>query len=147
MKRYKFNLEPLLFQRATLEEQAQQELAEQNRLLKEIQDKLTTLFDEYQTHCKHRPSVTTPAELELANNYTNVLLERIETARNEVRRQREAVEKVKAKLLKLHQDKKVVERLKEKDVKAYQTEIRREETKILDEFTSIRHARNEGGKR
>jgi len=141
MKRYQFKLEPLLVKRQTLEDQCQQEMAEQNRLLRQHQEELKTAFEEYRNHRLAADAVTISiAELEIFNNYANVLLDRIEAAKTKLREQRKAVDAVKDKLLALHRDTQAVEKLKEKDKQAYLKDANREESKQIDEYSVIRHA-------
>ena len=148
VKQYKFRLEQLLFHRETLEEKCQQELADEKSALSELQDKLNGAFDNYRKHrisddCK----TLSPAELDVHSVYKHYLAELLENTRESVNRQRKAVGKVKGRLLKLHRDKRVVEILREKDLKSYQYEVKREETKQLDEFSTMRHGRKRGAEK
>lgn len=144
MKRYKFQFEPLLFQRQTLEEKARQDLAGKTKILNDLQDKLNSTFDEYRKHRLEKFKETLcAAELELFNNYANLLLDRIQEQKEALREQQKAVGKIKAKLLKLHQNKKIVETLKEKDLAAYVKDAKKNEEKEVDEINVIRHKHKE----
>jgi flagellar export protein FliJ len=143
MKRYKFSLEPLLFQRQTIEEQVLQEMARARLVLQQLQAELEDAFSRYQKH------ISTPmqggvsvVDIQLHNNYTTVLSEKLEACKKSVREQRKVVEDIRARLKKHHIDTKVVETLKEKDQARYTLEARRDETRQLDEFSSIRHNLN-----
>lgn len=141
MKRYAFRFEPLLFQRQTREEQMQQELARENQLLEARGAELTRLFEEYRSHQFGRQNAPiSPGDLELFNNYAALLRERLEQAKTKVREQRKVVDEVTKRLAQAHIDKEVVEKLKEKDRQAYYEELRKQETKQLDEMTIIRFA-------
>lgn len=147
MQRYKFKLEPLLFQRSMLEEQTQQKLAREQMLLKQLQDKLEKAFRSLREHdAKKRAEKITPADLQLHRNYKQLLLERMDSCKEKVREQRHQVEEIKSQLLKEHRETRVVEILKAKDMDHYRVEFRRWETRQLDEFSSIRRASSMGRK-
>lgn len=141
MKRYQFGLEPLLFQRQTLEEQTQQEMGRAQALLQALQQELEAAFQTYRTHVDTPiRSGMTPAEIRLHTNYTSILLENLERCKRKVRDQRKAVDQIRERLQAQHMDTQVVETLKEKDMARYSLELRRHESRLLDEFTSIRHS-------
>lgn len=141
MKRYQFRLEPLLFKRQTIEEQVQQELAEANHKLEEYGHALTKLFDTYKSlDATQGAQSISAADLLVFQDYAGRLAEEIEAAKVKVREQRKVVETVTAKLAKVHMDKEIVEKLKEKDRQQYYEELRKQETKQLDDMTIVRHA-------
>lgn len=143
MKKYSFSLETLLFHRETKMELSKQKVAAEMQLLSKYQNELAEAFSQYKlAKSKPHPAQSTPAEMQLRTNYINMLLQNIEKHQNQVREQKKALEKVQKVLRQEHSELEVVKKLKEKDYEKYQVELRRWETRQLDDFTVTRHALN-----
>ena len=138
MKKYKFKMQSLLFHRQTLEDQAQQDLAKQQRVLLKLQNELQETYNLYHIHIASSPKRLNAAELQIHNNYTSFLHNKILALKDQVRQQNKITDIFTKKLLAKHKDTKIVETLKEKDESNFNYQAKREETKQLDEFGSIR---------
>jgi|GEM_PF-2622866 len=141
MKKYKFKLEPLLFQRQTIEELTQQKLSGEIHTLKQLQAVLEDAFQSYNNHKSKQHSVKmSPADIQMHMNFTTVLQERLDEAREKVRDQNKVITEIKKELLEQHKQTKIVEHIKDKDIEKYKEELKKAETIEMDEFTSIRQA-------
>lgn len=141
MKKYKFKLEPLLFQRQTKEELKQLKLVKEKGILRELQDILESAYLAYTEHknapLKHNMST---ADIQLHRNFFTVLQERLDKAKEDVRKQSKVIKEIQKELLELHKQTQIVEIIKDKDMEKYKEEVKKQETYEMDEFTSIRLA-------
>jgi flagellar FliJ protein len=145
MRRFRFSLDPVLRLRRRLEEQAQVELAQQQRRLErekaELEQALQAhqAFEAYRTTLQ-RDSVEIPALVE-ADRYVQSLAELIGQRRQRVQEAAAAVESGLQSLQQRRLERETLDRLRELRLAEHQEKELRAEQQSLDEVSVLRWRR------
>ena len=142
---YRFKLEALLTHRRHQEETGQKELAQARRKLSEDREKLDRKKREKQEslenlHEKKKES-TTVSDILLYMNFIQRLSKEIEDQAMRIHKTAKIVDQKRHELVAIMQKHKALKKLKYKEQQAYQQKLMQNERKLMDELSSIRHAR------
>lgn len=145
MKKFKFDLQPLLGHRKRKEDGLKRELADVRRqLAKETKllNKLHTELGFYQEELKGKQKKKfNPDEITVYHKYFNRMQKVIENQNIIVEEFIKEVEKKREELMNASKEKKAIENLKDKKHSSYIKLARNEEQKIIDEVATMRYGK------
>jgi flagellar FliJ protein len=148
MRRFQFTLEPALQLRRRLEEQAQIELAEQQRRLEHENSRAEALHgelrrdEERRTHLQRR-SISIQ-ELAQAEQYARSLIQAVEVQEQRVQEATEQLEACRQTLQNRRTDRETLERLRERRLSEHRAGELRSEQQALDDASILRWRRSGG---
>jgi len=143
MRRFKFSLITLLNVKITLEKQKMQELADQNRIIMQLEHELDALkerlnasTEEYSQ--KMERGGMSAGDIAAYSTGIRALFDRIADQLEKIRRAVRVKEQITEELVVLMGERKMLENLREKQYQEYLEEARREDAKIMDDFMSAK---------
>jgi flagellar protein FliJ len=147
MRRFQFSLDPALQLRGRLEEQAQVELAEQQRRLRDEEAGARTLEAELRRHDERRAEllnrVIQVQDLATAEQYSRALTMALVDQQQTVREAAARVEECRETLQTRRADREALERLRDRRLAEHRTEQLRSEQQSLDEASILRWRRTD----
>lgn len=148
MKKFSFNLQPVLEKRITEEEERQRALSERLRTLEKGRSDFVKLT-QVQDDCNARLSAEDGQEIQLHERrqlflYLNELREMMQKCQQLISEAEQAVESAREALLVASRDKKAVQKLKEKKLSEYKKEVASSEQKTLDDVSISKFNRKDG---
>ncbi len=149
MKKFRFSLQPLLEHKERLEELARKDYLEITDRLRKEEERLRVYVDIYKRLSENLDTMKKEgrevSELRFQYRYLNNIKEFIETQRKTIVELKRAVEERKTELTNAAIDRKVVEKTKEKKREEYESELKREEQKLIDEVAANGFVRRKRG--
>ncbi len=149
MKKFRFNLQPLLEHKERLEELARKDYMEMTDKLRKEEERLRVYVDLYKRFSENLDTMKKEGrevgELRFQYRYLNNIKEFIETQQKIIAELKRAVEERKTELTNAAIDRKVVEKTKEKKREEYEGELKREEQKLMDEVAANGFVRRKRG--
>jgi len=142
MKAFTFRLQTVLEQRRLVEEQRHEELARVRAEANGVKEEIRTLDEAIRRTRYERQQQVVDGDLErarLAEDYLHALTHRRRDREQHLASLADQVTEASTALLAARRDHKAVESLRDRDRAIYQTELRRQEQKDLDEIASRRH--------
>ncbi|GHT53416.1 hypothetical protein FACS1894106_4240 [Spirochaetia bacterium] len=142
MKRFRFSLEKVLDLRKHLEQEAEIELGRAIGELTEIENRIKALAAEKTRAAKERFSLNNTAiEIQSYDLYIMRLDQTLDRLLEEAAKAELKVEEARAVYIEASRDRKAVDKLKEKQEAEYRREMLIEETKVLDDVSDGKRAR------
>jgi len=142
MKAFTFRLQTVLEQRRLVEEQRREDLARLSTEANGVKEEIRTLDEEMRRTRRERQQQVVNGDLKrarLAEDYLHALTHRRREREQRLASLVDQVTDARSALLAARRDHKAVESLHDRDRAIYQTELRRQEQKDLDEIASRRH--------
>jgi len=142
MKAFTFRLQAVLEQRRLVEEQRREDLARLSAEANGVKEEIHALDEEMRRTRHERQRQVANGDLRrarLAEDYLHALTHRRREREQHLARLVDEVTEARNALLAARRDHKAVESLHDRDQALYQTELRRQEQKDLDEIASRRH--------
>ncbi len=137
MKKFKFNLQPLLDQKEMLEELARKDYMEIADKLRKEEERLKVYVDLYRRFSENLDTMKKDgmevSELRFQYRYIDSIKEFIESQKKLIAELKKTAEEKRAELTRASINKKVVEKAKERKKEEYDREVKRQEQKIMDE--------------
>ena len=133
--KFKFSLESVLSYRETLERNAEIVLGKEVQKQVKLEDELANLFEEYENLVANRGGINTDSAERFMDfvSYAQRLKDFIALKKEEIKKQKEEVEKARAVLVKKTQEKKTMEVLRDSQKAAFKLAEKRAEAKQTDE--------------
>jgi len=142
MKAFTFRLQTVLEQRRLVEEQRREDLGRLSAEANGVKEEIRTLDEDMRRTRRERQHQVTNGDLKracLAEDYLHALTHRRREREQHLASLVDQVTDARSALLAARRDHKAVESLHDRDRAIYQTELRRQEQKDLDEIASRRH--------
>jgi len=142
MKAFTFRLQTVLEQRRLVEEERREDLARLSTEANRVKEEIHTLDEEMRRTRRERQHQVVNGDLKrarLAEDYLHSLTHRRREHEQHLASLVDQVTDARSALLAARRDHKAVESLYDRDRAIYQTELRRQEQKDLDETASRRH--------
>ena len=147
MRRFQFTLDPALHLRRRLEEQAQVELAEQQRRLDDEETRALALRNELRQHDERRAAMQQRSipilELAQAEQYARSLKDALDLQQQRVREAAERLEACRETLQHRRTDREALDRLRERRMAEHRAEQLHGEQQSLDEASILRWRRTD----
>ncbi len=148
MKKFKFNLQPLLDHKEMLEELARKDYMEIADKLRKEEERLKVYVDLYRRFSENLDTMKKDgmevSELRFQYRYIDSIKEFIESQKKLIAELKKAAEEKRAELTRASINKKVVEKAKERKKEEYDREVKRQEQKIMDEVAVSGFVRRKG---
>lgn len=138
MKKFKFRLEKVLQHRDVIKEEKLRELKSATQKLREAEDKLDFLEQEFEGNKAIEDSALRIEEVLIRSNYSVRLKSEIESQKIAILKAQELVEDARKIYIEASQESEVLVKLKERKKEVYNHEMQHEEEKFLDELTTQR---------
>lgn len=136
MKKFKFRLERVLHYRNLVKDEKRKELAKRNLELREAQEVLSRLEQEFAANGIEDGAIVTIHDLQLRGMYAERLKEEMVQQRLHILQCEERVEAALQEYLEAAKDSGALEKLRERKKEQYQEYVAKEEEKFLDELTT-----------
>lgn len=140
-KKFKFRLEQVLSYRQVIRDEKKSFLAEKNRELRQVEERLFDLQSGLKAEEQKR-SDNIESSLELASLYVQRVISEINQQMEKIEDKKIEVESAKSEYLEAHKEVEVLEKIKDKQSKEYHAHIANEESKFLDELAVQRNGKN-----
>lgn len=148
MKRFKFKYENILKLRLDAEEAVKKELKQANAQLIQLEE----LLEKTQLAYK---AFQLDLELQLSSGLKGSMIQRInqnqmyyrdsiEYAKDDIKRQEETIDRIKANLAEAMKERKIMEKLKEKAIERFNEEMKFQEIKETDEIVNFQNSKRSG---
>lgn len=144
MKRFKFNLEPVLEQRTRIEEEKQQALAARQAELQAAVNELAQMdakYKRYATTLRDDHASLSTEELRAHYAHLEYLDRKIVMQHARIAGFRSAADRARAELVAASKERKVIEKLKERRLEEHRAAETAQEQRDLDESNARRHRR------
>ena len=142
MKSFSFRLQTVLEQRRLVEEQRREDLARLRVASNAVKEEIHTVDEEMRRTRRERQRQMVNGDLRharLAEDYLHALTVRRREREQHLATLADQITEARTALLAARRDHKAVESLHDRDRAIYQTEVRRQEQKDLDEIAARRH--------